>query len=83
MGFRLYYVYVTMGLKITVKTAHEAFLYNDQITDQGLRRDLDYTWRFTPAVNTWLGDETITPATVEFDFEDEAWATYFQLRWAK
>ena len=83
MGFRLYYVYVTMGLKITVKTAHEAFLYNDQIGDQGLRRDADYTWRFTPAVNTWLGDETITPATVEFDFEDEAWATYFQLKWAK
>jgi len=72
-----------MGLKITVKTAHEAFLYNDQITDQGLRRDLDYTWRFTPAVNTWLGDDVITPATVEFDFKDEQWATYFQLKWTK
>jgi hypothetical protein len=72
-----------MGLKITVKTAHEAFLYNDQIGDQGLQRDLDYTWRYTPAVNTWLGDDVITPATVEFDFRDEAWATYFQLKWAK
>jgi hypothetical protein len=83
MGQRLYNVYVTMGLKITVKTAHEAFLYNDQINDQGLRRDFDYTWRFTPAVNTWLGDETITPATVEFNFKDRQWETYFQLRWAK
>lgn len=72
-----------MGLKMVVKTAHEAFLYNDQITDQGLRRNVDYTWRFTPAVNTWLGHETITPATVEFDFTDEQWVTYFQLRWAK
>jgi hypothetical protein len=72
-----------MTLKIIVKTAHEAFLYNDQITDQGLKRDLDYTWRFTPAVNTWLGNETITPATVEFDFKDWQWATYFQLKWIK
>jgi hypothetical protein len=72
-----------MGLKIVVKTAHEAFLYNDQITDQGLRRDLDYTWRFTPAANTWLGDETITPATVEFEFKNEQMATYFQLKWAR
>ena len=72
-----------MELKIIIKTAHEAFLYNDQITDQGLRRDLDYTWKYTPAVNTWLGDETITPATVEFNFKDEQWATYFQLKWAK
>ena len=72
-----------MGLKIIVKTAHEAFLYNDQIGDQGLHSDLDYTWRFTPAVNTWLGDKTITPAIVEFDFKDTSWETYFQLRWAK
>jgi hypothetical protein len=72
-----------MGLKIVVKTAHEAFLFNDQITDQGLKQDLDYKWRFTPAVNTWLGDNVITPATVEFDFKDQQWETYFQLKWAK
>ena len=83
MGQRLYLVYVEMGLKIIVKTAHEAFLYNDQIGDQGLRCDEDYTWRFTPTVNTGLGDNVITPATVEFDFKDKAWATYFQLKWAK
>jgi hypothetical protein len=72
-----------MGLKMIVKTAHEAFLYNDQITDQGLCRDVDYTWRYTPAVNNWLGDEVITPATVEFNFKDTQWETYFQLRWIK
>ena len=72
-----------MGLKIVVKTAHEAFLYNDQIADQGLRRDIDYTWKFTPAVNTWLGDDVITPATVEFEFRNEQMETYFQLKWAK
>jgi hypothetical protein len=72
-----------MSLKIVVKAAHEAFLFNDQINDQGLKRDLDYTWRYTPAVNSWLGDETITPATVEFKFQDIKWETYFQLKWAK
>ena len=72
-----------MGLKIIVKAAHEAFLYNDQVGDQGLRRGDDYTWRYTPQVNNWLGDEIITPGTVEFDFKDEQWATYFQLKWAK
>ena len=72
-----------MGLKIIVKAAHEAFLYNDQISELGLRRCEDYTWRYTPQVNNWLGDEIITPATVEFEFRDEQWATYFQLKWAK
>ncbi len=72
-----------MGLKIVVKTAHEAFLYNDQITDQGLQRGVDYTWRYTPQVNNWLGDETITPATVEFNFKDPQWQTYFQLKWVQ
>jgi len=72
-----------MGLKMIVKNASDAFMYHDQITNQGLQRDRDYTWRFTPAVNTWLGDDVITPATVEFDFKDDQWATYFQLRWAK
>jgi hypothetical protein len=72
-----------MGLKIIVKAAHEAFLYNDQIGDQGLQRGRDYTWRYTPQVNNWLGDEIITPGTVEFDFKDQQWETYFQLKWTK
>jgi len=72
-----------MGLKMIVKTAHEAFLFNDQVTDQGLKRDIDYTWRYVPAVNSWLGDEVVTPATVEFNFQNKQWETYFQLRWAK
>jgi hypothetical protein len=72
-----------MGLKMIIKNAQEAFVFNDQVVDLGLRRDIDYTWRYTPAVNSWLGDEVITPATVEFDFVDKRWETYFQLRWIK
>lgn len=72
-----------MTLKMTVKNSSEAFVYKDQVTDQGLYIEHDYTWRYTPAVNSWLGDETIMPATVEFDFADPKWATYFQLRWSE
>jgi hypothetical protein len=71
-----------MGLKIIVRNASEAFAYKDQVTDQGLYIEHDYTWKYTPAVNNWSGAEIITPATVEFEFDDAKWETYFQLRWA-
>ena len=66
-----------------IRAAHEAFLYNDQIGEQGLQHGKDYTWRYTPQVNNWLGNEITTPGTVEFDFADEQWETYFRLRWAE
>jgi hypothetical protein len=70
-----------MGLKITVKNAVEAMDLKAQVQQVcGLNT---FTWKFTPAVNTWLGDDVITPATVEFDFKDQQWETYFQLRWSK
>ena len=72
-----------MGLKFTVKNASEAFVYKDQVTDQGLYIEHDYTWRYTPSPNDWWSGEIMQPATVEFDFKDEKWVTYFQLRWAK
>jgi hypothetical protein len=71
-----------MGLKITVNNYNAVWLYKEQVDAQGLQVDHDYTWRYTPAVTDWLSSP-ITPATVEFDFRDETWATYFQLRWAK
>lgn len=71
-----------MSIKMIVKNANEAYVYNDQVHAQGLSVNGDYSWRYTPAVNNWLGDEVITPATVEFDFQDKQWETYFQLRWA-
>ena len=63
--------------------AHEAFIKNDKVELEGLSTDADYRWRYTPAVHNWLGDETVTPGTVEFDFKDARWVTYFQLKWAK
>jgi hypothetical protein len=70
-----------MGIKITVNNYNEIWVYKDSVDAQGLQADQDYTWRYTPAVNDWL--RSIAPATVEFEFEDQQWETYFQLRWVK
>lgn len=70
-----------MSIKVTVKTANEAYVFNDAVQAKGLSVDGDYSWRYTPAVNSWLGDVEV-PATVEFEFADPRWATYFQLRWS-
>ena len=71
-----------MSLKMTVNNANEAYVYNDEVQAQGLSVNGDYSWRYTPAVNDYFGAEVLTPATVEFEFQDPRWATYFQLRWA-
>jgi hypothetical protein len=72
-----------MKVKVIVTTAHEACLFKDLVELEGLRTDADYRWRYTPAVHNWIGNEIVTPATVEFDFKDARWATYFQLKWAE
>jgi hypothetical protein len=70
-------------IRVLVKNAQQAVDLKDQVVLKGLRIDIDYCWRYTPPVNNWLGNETITPGTVEFDFKDSQWATYFQLKWAQ
>jgi hypothetical protein len=74
-------VYVEVGVKliVPVRNAADALVLKEQVEEFYL----DFTWRYTPQVNNWLGDEIITPGTVEFDFADEQMATYFQLKWAK
>ena len=70
-----------MSLKVVIKNSSEAFTYKDQVTDQGLHLEHDYTWRYTPAINDYFGAEQLVPATVEFEFVDPKWTTYFQLKW--
>ena len=70
-----------MGMTVIVRNAVEALELKAQVEELCARSD--FAWKYTPAVNTWLGDDVITPATVEFDFKDQQWATYFQLRWAQ
>jgi hypothetical protein len=70
-----------MGLTIIVRNAVEAMDLKAQVQQVcGLNT---FTWKFTPVVNNWLGDEVITPASVEFEFTDARWETYFQLKWTK
>jgi hypothetical protein len=72
-----------MKLTVPVRNAADALVLKEQVELEGLRTGIDYRWRYTPPVNNWVGDETITPGTVEFNFENAQWATYFQLKWAK
>jgi hypothetical protein len=72
-----------MGLKLTipVENAVKAMDFKAQV--HCICKPSDYTWRYTPPVNNWLGDEVLTPGTVVFEFADEQMATYFQLKWAQ
>jgi hypothetical protein len=64
---------------VVVRNAAEALVLKEQVEE--LCAKDDFTWRYTPQVNNWLGDEITTPGTVEFKFKDKKMATYFQLRW--
>jgi hypothetical protein len=70
-----------MGIKIRVRNAVDALDLKAQVEE--LYPKADFTWRYTPQVNNWLGDEIVTPGTVEFEFKDKQMETYFQLRWSK
>lgn len=76
-----------MKVKITVDSATEAMELKSQVAEVCT----DFSWCFIPGTNSWLGthdpdwlgNETITLPSAEFDFEDEQWATYFQLKWSR
>ena len=68
-----------MKLKVIVKNSVEALDLKAQVQEVcGLN---GFLWKYTPPVNSWLGDETLTPATAEFEFKDPQLVTYFQLKW--
>ena len=66
---------------LEVKDITEALFFKNSIESSGLHHGVDYTWRYTPKISSWLGDEVVRPATVDFDFEDDSMATFFRLRW--
>ena len=70
-----------MGMIVIVRNAADALVLKEQVEE--LCSKDDFTWRYVPQVNNWLGDEIITPGTVEFEFKDKQMATYFRLKWAK
>ena len=56
---------------LEVKDITEALFFKNSIESSGLHHGVDYTWRYTPKISSWLGDEVVRPATVDFDFEDD------------
>ena len=69
-----------MKLKVIVKNSVEALDLKAQVQEVcGLNQ---FLWRYTPAVSDWLSQE-LAPATVEFEFKDPKWETYFELKWSR
>ena len=68
-------------IKLIVKNITEALTFKDMVESGGLHHDIDYRWEYIPKINSWLGDEIVRPASVEFTFIDEAMATFFRLKW--
>lgn len=68
-------------LKVPVDNAVEALDLKAQVNQ--ICEPGEFSWRYDPPVNNWLGDMVLTPGAVIFEFGDEQLATYFQLKWAK
>jgi hypothetical protein len=71
-----------MKLLVPVANAPEALELNLQVLSHGLLNDVEYTWAYTPRREDWMNGVQ-TPGTVEFDFVDAQWVTFFGLKWAK
>ena len=68
-------------MKIPVNNYSMVWALKEVVDSMGLQHDRDYTWRYTPAVTDWLSSP-LTPANVEFVFQDKQWETYFELKWS-
>jgi len=66
-------------IKVVIKNSVEALDLKAQVDKVcGLNQ---FRWRYVPAVNDYFGSTVLTPGTVEFEFDDPRWETYFQLKW--
>ena len=50
-----------------------------ELRQSGLVQDRDFVWRFQKG--NFADDNTFLPASVTFEFEDPALATFYQLKW--
>ena len=66
---------------IFVKNATEALALKDELTAAGLIIHYDYTWCYHPLVEDYWDPDNTWPPRVEFNFIDQKWETYFQLKW--
>ena len=75
---------MTHSVSIYNITAGDAVdLKNRLIAEWGLVDGRDFTWSWYPTTLDEFSYFTETPARVEFRFQDESRATFFQLKYAK
>ena len=65
---------------LAIKNATEALELRQQVGAAGLIIHKDYTWCYHPKDDWDYANVTI--ATVEFNFTNPTWETYFQLKWS-
>lgn len=64
-------------------TAQQALDYKKQLDADGLVVDQDYRWNFRPVkYNDWSMSPT-EQSQVEFEFKDDALASFYKLKWVK
>lgn len=69
---------------LTKVTAQDALLYKQQLVNDGLVLNQDYTWRYQPVKynNDW-STQPIEQSQVAFEFKDETLASFYRIKWAK
>lgn len=74
---------MSTGLTIHSVTAQQALLYKEQLTQNGLIVNQDYSWTYIPIkYNDW-GMTPMAQSCVEFEFADPALASFYRLKWIK
>lgn len=73
-----------MLYKISIENVepNQAIDLKNQLLDDGLVVDVDFTWRFRPSTWDYMtssGD----PAGVDYHFKNATIATFYQLKWSK
>lgn len=64
-------------------TAQQALWFKEQLTQDGLVLNHDYTWSYQPVkYNDW-SMAPMEQSCVEFEFVDPALASFYRLKWTK
>jgi hypothetical protein len=74
---------MSTGLTIHSITAQQALLYKEQLTQNGLIVNQDYSWTYSPIKYNDQGMTLMEQSCVEFEFADPALASFYRLKWIK
>jgi hypothetical protein len=74
---------MSAGITIYSVSAQQALLYKEQLTQDGLVVDQDYSWSYRPVkYNDWLQTDG-EASCVQFEFRDQSLASFYRLKWIK